>query len=91
MIREDLLRRMRDNEIRAEGYEEGYEEGYKEGFEEGYKEGFEEESKQGFEEGQKQFADLIHILLEQGRKEDVIRTCTDSEYRDQLFREFQIT
>ena len=70
MIREDLLRRMRDNEIRAEGYEEGF--------------------KQGFEEGQKQFAELIHILLEQGRKEDVIRTCTDPEYRDQLFHEFQI-
>ena len=73
-MREDLLRRMRDNEIRAEGYAEGYEEGFRE----------------GFEKGQKRFGELIHILLEQGRTEDVIRVCTDSEYRDQLYREFQI-
>ena len=74
MIREDLLRRMRDNEIRAEGYEEGYEEGFK----------------QGLEEGQNKFGKLIHILLDQGRTEDASRASTDPEYRNQLYREFQI-
>ena len=64
---EDLLRRMRDNEIRAEGFEEG------------------------LEEGQNKFGELVHILIEQGRREDVGRACTDPEYRDRLYREFQIS
>ena len=71
MMREDLLRRVRDYEIRAEAYEEGF--------------------REGFEEGQKRFGKLIHILLEQGRTKDANRACTDPEYRDQLYREFQIT
>ena len=45
---------------------------------------------EGLEEGQNKFGKLIHILLDQGRTEDASRASTDPEYRDQLYREFQI-
>ena len=45
---------------------------------------------EGLEEGQNKFGKLIHILLDQGRTEDASRASNDPEYRDQLYREFQI-
>ena len=93
--REYMILNIRDYEIREEGREEGLAEGRKEGREEGREEGLAEGRKEGreegFEEGQNKFGKLIHILMNQGRTDDVNRVSTDPEYRDQLYREFQIT
>ena len=69
-----MIFNMHDNEVRAEGRAEGRVEGRAE----------------GREEGQNQFGKLIHALLNQGRTEDASRASIDPEYRDQLYREFQI-
>ena len=73
-----MIFNMHDNEVRAEGRAEGRVEGRVEGLEE------------GLEKGQSQFGKLIHALLNQGRTEDASRASIDPEYRDQLYREFQI-
>ena len=76
--REYMIFNMHDNEVRAEGRAEGLEEGLEKGRE------------KGREEGQNQFGKLILALLNQGRTEDATRASSDPEYRDQLYREFQI-
>lgn len=62
------------------------EEGRNEGWNEGRNEGWNE----GRNEGENRMGNLIEILLNQGRMEDVGKAAKDPEYRNQLFREFQI-
>ena len=45
---------------------------------------------EGREEGQKDMGKLMLLLFKQGRTEDADRAVTDPEFRDQLYREFQI-
>ena len=44
----------------------------------------------GEEKGENRMGKLVKILLKQGRTEDLDRAVGDSEFRDQLFQEFQI-
>ena len=46
--------------------------------------------KQGIQQGIQQGMDLIRILLENGREEDVKRSLEDKEYREKLFQEFDL-
>ena len=46
------------------------------------------EKKISYEEGQERVNLLIARLAEAGRTEDLIRSATDPEYQEQLFREF---
>ncbi|MCM1213437.1 MAG: hypothetical protein NC548_02835, partial [Lachnospiraceae bacterium] len=85
-----------ERSLRAEGFEEGVEKGIEEGIEKGFKDGvergFEDGMKKGIQQGQKQEAERINklnlILSEQNRTDDIIRAAQDSEYQEQLFREF---
>lgn len=45
---------------------------------------------QGIQEGIQQGMDLIRILLDSGRNEDVKRSAEDKEYREKLLREFNL-
>ena len=44
----------------------------------------------GRKEGENRMGKLMKILLKQGRTEDLDRAVDDSEFRNQLFQEFQI-
>ena len=45
---------------------------------------------EGRKDGENRMGTLIKMLLTQGRIEDVGKASEDPEYRDQLYREFQI-
>lgn len=51
----------------------------------------EEGRAEGRKEGEEILARLIQVLLEAGRTEDVIRMTSDREYRERLYKEFQLT
>ncbi|MBQ6503509.1 MAG: hypothetical protein IJI57_06300 [Flexilinea sp.] len=46
--------------------------------------------KKGKADGERMMGKLISYLLNQGRTEDLSRAAVDPEYRNQLYREFQI-
>ncbi|MCM1089021.1 MAG: hypothetical protein NC419_12765, partial [Muribaculaceae bacterium] len=62
--------------LRAEGFKDGVEQGFKNGV------------KQGTKQEAERINKLIIILSEQNRTDDLIRAAQDSEYQEQLFREF---
>ena len=64
------------NEARhlAEEREEGIEEGYE----------------KGFGNGEKKFARLILQLIDLGRNSEISKVASDSEYREKLYKEFDI-
>jgi flagellar biosynthesis/type III secretory pathway protein FliH len=64
---------------------------WEDGFKEGYKEGFEEEYKKARKEGEIRFGKLIDKMVTAGRIDDMTRVATNSEYRHQLYKEFNIT
>ena len=45
---------------------------------------------EGMEKGESKLGALIDRLLKLGRNSDVARAATDSEYRQQLYKEFQL-
>lgn len=67
--------------------EEGLEEGRKEGREEGRKEGRKEGREEGRSEGEARIVQLMQILLDTGRNEDISRVLADEIYREELCRE----
>ncbi len=58
--------------------------------EDGRKEGRAEGREEGREEGRAELAELISVLLDQGRIEDAKRLAKDIEFRDSLLAEFGI-
>lgn len=54
--------------------------------EEGRKQGIEE----GREEGMEKLNSLYAILLESNRMDDVVKATKDKQYREQLFKEFNL-
>ena len=53
-------------------------------------EGRAEARAEGMEKGGSKLGALIDLLLKLGRNSDVARAATDSEYRQQLYKEFQL-
>ena len=72
------------------GYAKGEEAGYVKGEEAGYVRGRDE----GFDEGQEytlaRVNQLIRILSEQNRLDDITRAANDKVYQEKLFKEFGI-
>ncbi len=64
--------------------------GMEKGMEKGRAEGMEKGRAEGMEKGENKLGTLIDRLLRLGRSGDVARAATDSEYRQQLYQEFQI-
>ena len=60
------------------------------GIQEGLKLGIERGREQGLERGQEQLANLIQILLEENRQEDLLRMTKDGEYREALLRQYAL-
>lgn len=48
------------------------------------------ERREALEEGEERFSQLLQILIENGRMEDVKRISADKSYRNQLYQEYGI-
>jgi flagellar biosynthesis/type III secretory pathway protein FliH len=66
------------------------EEAREKGLAEGRAEGLAEGRAEGRAEGENRFGKLISLLLGQGRMDDVQKASVDPEFRNLLYREFQI-
>ena len=60
------------------------------GREQGLKEGREQGLKEGREQGEGRFAELTQRLLQDQRYIDLEKSATDSEYRQKLYKEYQV-
>ena len=54
------------------------------------KEGREQGLKEGREQGEGRFAELTQRLLQDKRYIDLEKSATDSEYRQKLYKEYQV-
>ena len=77
-------------EGREQGLEEGREQGLKEGREQGLEEGREKGLEEGREKGEGRFAELTQRLLQDKRYMDLEKSATDPEYRQKLYKEYQV-
>ena len=71
-------------------YEAGEEAGYVKGEEAGYVKGEEAGYVHGRDEGQERVNQLIRILAEQNRINDITRAASDKAYQEKLFEEMGI-
>ncbi len=76
--REYMTLLMRDQENIGKGREQGLKEGREQGLEEGR------------EQGEGRFAELTQRLLQDKRYIDLEKSATDSEYRQKLYKEYQV-
>ena len=60
------------------------------GREQGLKEGREQGLKEGREQGEGRFAELTQRLLQDKSYIDLEKSATDSEYRQKLYKEYQV-
>ena len=81
-------------ELSRESYEDGekagYADGRKVGYADGKKVGYADGKKVGYTDGEKHFARLAQVLLDAGRTEDLSRATTDEEYREKLYKEYEM-
>ena len=59
--------------------------------EKGREEGREEGRKEGRESGRKEIIELMNILINSGRQEDMKRAIEDEEYMERLMKELKLT
>ena len=45
---------------------------------------------EGREEGEGNLGELICVLINSGRNDDILKVASDSKYRNELFKEFKI-
>jgi len=77
-------------EGREEGLAEGHEKGLTEGHEKGLAEGRASGLAEGLELGEKRISALTQNLLSMKRYDDLERALSDLEYRETLYREFEL-
>lgn len=77
-------------EERQTSRKEGHEEGFMKGLAEGRMEGVAEGLAEGRMEGEARLAGLTALLLREGRTEELTRAIADLEYREELYRQYQL-
>lgn len=89
-VREQLLReeKAERDKLNAQnyGYRKGLADGHEKGFSDGHKEGF----SNGQEKGLAALSSLIHLLIENGRQDEIEKVTSDMEYQKKLLAEFQL-
>lgn len=86
---EKHLRNEREQAYRS-GKSDGIKEGRREGIAEGHREGIKEGIKEGIREGEIRLAELLQILSNEKRVDDIRRAIADPAYREQLYQEKQL-
>ena len=93
-ILSDFLRQYRAEAIKISIYEYDEEKHMRmereESYASGRASGLEEGHMAGLKDGESRMAGLISILLSEGRIEDLKRASDDTQFRDQLFKEFKL-
>lgn len=62
----------------------------RESYEGGEKAGYADGKKVGYADGEKYFARLAQLLLDAGRIEDIPRATADKEYREKMYKEYDM-
>ncbi|MCI5595921.1 MAG: Rpn family recombination-promoting nuclease/putative transposase [Lachnospiraceae bacterium] len=75
---------------REAGRKEGYESGQKAGYESGQKAGYESGHESGQQEGKALVNELNQRLIQDGRMEDLLKSCNDSELQKLLLIEYGV-
>lgn len=81
-VKNSILTEYDEERVLAELSRESYEDGEKAGYVDG--------QKAGYTDGEKQFARLAQALLEAGRIEDLSRATTDKDYREKMYKEYDM-
>ena len=81
-VKNSILTEYDEERVLAELSRESYEDGEKAGYADG--------KKVGYTDGEKRFARLAQTLLDDGRIDDFSRVTTDKEYREKMYREYEI-
>ena len=81
-VKNSILTEYDEERVLAELSRESYEDGEKAGYVDG--------QKVGYTDGEKHFARLAQALLEAGRIEDLSRATTDKDYREKMYKEYDI-
>ncbi|MCI6534893.1 MAG: hypothetical protein MR444_08865 [Lachnospiraceae bacterium] len=81
-VKNSILTEYDEERVLAELSRESYEDGEKAGYADG--------QKAGYTDGEKQFARLAQALLEAGRIEDLSRATTDKDYREKMYKEYDM-
>ena len=68
----------------------GIEIGKKQGIDIGKKQGINIGEERGRKTGEKRLAKLTSILIENNKYEELKKICSDDEYRDKLFKKYEI-
>lgn len=81
---------MKSWEMEEEARKRGYNTGFSAGFNDGFNDGFSDGHKDGFHDGKEQINQLILLLAQAGRTEDIIKAAQDSDYQEKLLKEFSL-
>ena len=81
-VKNSILTEYDEERVLAELSRESYEDGEKAGYVDG--------QKVGYTDGEKHFARLAQALLEAGRIEDLSRATTDKDYREKMYKEYDM-
>ena len=76
--------------VKEEGIEEGIKQGIEEGIKQGIEKGIDEGLREGLRIGENRLAELLRLLKDSGRTEELDRAISDPECRMKLYQEFQI-
>lgn len=89
-VKNSILTEYDEERVLAELSRESYEDGEKAGYVDGKKAGYADGKKAGYTDGEKHFARLAQALLEAGRIEDLSRATTDKDYREKMYKEYDM-
>ena len=89
-MKNSILTEYDEERVLAELSRESYEDGEKAGYADGQKAGYADGKKVGYTDGEKHFARLAQVLLDAGRTEDLSRATTDKDYREKLYKEYEM-
>ena len=77
------------NQGKMLGFKQGVQEGIEQGLQQGIEQGLQQGLQQGLAQGEDSLADLIKILLNENRLDDLKRISEDPLYRKQLLAEMK--
>ena len=80
--------------MRHQGFREGFNDGFNDGFSDGFNDGFNDGNSKGIEQGKQEMQAKINhlniLLTEAGRMDDLVKAAHDTNYQEELLKEFLI-
>lgn len=82
--------KMVHDEAYSDGFSEGREDGYKEGLAAGREDGFNDGFNNGINNATEKANQLVLLLAEAGRLDDIVNAAKDKDFRESLLKEFHL-